>query len=539
MKKRLVFIGFACILALFALTACDENQQVIGILKDASELSFLHVAAYADEFQLQGGATLEPSLRADVFHYTVFVAKDANFISIDAGLEGDGTVEIYSVEDQTNGTMFNYTGDGHKVILITAQREYMEEAEYTLTVVRANIVPVAENIKVTSVPAIGTFFIGSGVLPEIKVTANLPTAGGVLSYQWYMNTVGISVGGYPISGETGDTYKMRRGETMTIRTVYYYVEITNTLDGQTGVTVSPPCAVTFVNKYEMDVKSLAMMDIPAGNVASSEWTDWRVGAFSTPGYKMGKYQVTWELWKKVFDYADSGGYRFAHEGNQGADGDTYIYTKPVGNKLHPVTCIAWRDAVVWCNAYSEMDGLEPVYRDSSGNVLRNSREAVEMLIDNNAVENNTYNGYRLPSGTEWMYAAQGAYPAGSMWSYKFPGWDNIPNMQEYLYSWGAYSEKIGAADRYETGEVGRLLPNKIWDGVKYVDGLYDMMGMVYEWIWRPESNGEGQDDGLSFFNGADTESQCNFISSYASTCSLDNLQDHWEFIGLRLVRNKD
>jgi len=363
---------------------------------------------------------------------------------------------------------------------------------------------VAENIEVTSVPAIGTFFIGSGVLPEIKVTANLPAAGGVLSYQWYMNTVGISVGGYPISGETGDTYKMRRGETMTIRTVYYYVEITNTLDGQTGVTVSPPCAVTFVNKYELDVKSLAMMDIPAGNVPNNQppWLYSQYGPFNTPGYKMGKYLVTWELWKKVFDYAEKGDYNFSRTGNQGAEHNTLYEPKPVGNGMHPVTMISWRDAVVWCNAYSEMDGLQPVYRNANGDVLKESRAPVEAMIDISQMAGK--NGYRLPSVQEWVYAARGANPAGSVWSYETPGYSAANQYEEnFKHSWGLYLQTVLGIWEATTGEVGRMLPNQIWNGSSYVDGLYDLNGMVYEWIFYPAADGEGQYQMMTWAYGAD------------------------------------
>jgi formylglycine-generating enzyme required for sulfatase activity len=34
---------------------------------------------------------------------------------------------------------------------------------------------------------------------------------------------------------------------------------------------------------------------------------------------------------------------------------------PVGTNQHPVTEISWRDAVVWCNAYSEAVGKTPYY----------------------------------------------------------------------------------------------------------------------------------------------------------------------------------
>ena len=479
MKKRLVLFAFACV-ACLALFTC-ENQQVIGILRSPTELTVLDITAYADEYPIRGGATLEPTLRPGVFKYTVHVSKDANSFKIDASIGAAGTVTAYSEEDQRYGTEFDYVGDNPKIITLTVQRQYMDLCEYRLTVVRVDTVPVAEDIHITVDPPIGTFFIGRGVLPKIKVTANLPAAGGELSYQWYMNTENISVDGYPISEATGDTYTMKPGETETVRTVYYYAEITNTIDGKTGVTVSPPQAVTFINKGNLDVKSLSMTDIPAGSIRDGiydySWYDscWLPNYFeytdewSTPGFKMGQYLVTWELWKTVSDYADAGGYRLSRRGNQGAavfrgnTGDTNGSPKPIGNKLNPVTNIGWREAVVWCNAYSEMDGFEQVYRDKDGNVLRDSREAIELLLDESKIDN--YNGYRLPTAEEWIYAARGANPsAASPWTDNYPGtlWLASPGLSD-----------MGAL--IQTTEVGSLEPNSA--------GLYDILGMVNQWVW--------------------------------------------------------
>jgi len=198
-----------------------------------------------------------------------------------------------------------------------------------------------------------------------------------------------------------------------------------------------------------------MVNIPAGNVTVSQWgnsyyTDPYFQAWSTPDFSMGKYLVTFELWRLVADYADAGGYRFANTGSQGWK---WSNSKPVlvpdGNKLHPVGSINWRDAVVWCNALSEMDGREPVYRDSDGNVFRDSRVFVEELINESKM---TGNGYRLPTPEEWCYAARGANPNDSQWS-------NLPG--------GVYDYDL--LQSVGTTEVGTLLPNSI--------GLFDMTGL--------------------------------------------------------------
>jgi formylglycine-generating enzyme required for sulfatase activity len=108
-------------------------------------------------------------------------------------------------------------------------------------------------------------------------------------------------------------------------------------------------------------------------------------------------ETSWDLWREVCLWAASQGYRIANQGT-GLPGGS------------PVTDITWRDAVVWCNAYSEMAELEPVYCDGDGALLRESlgnaaapgitspADAALMELDNN--------GYRLPLEAEWEFAAR-------------------------------------------------------------------------------------------------------------------------------------
>jgi formylglycine-generating enzyme required for sulfatase activity len=275
-----------------------------------------------------------------------------------------------------------------------------------------------------------------------------------------MNTENSNRGGTRINEATGTTYTMKPYETMIVRTVYYYAEITNTIDGKTGITERNPCRVTFVDINDLQEKSRTMVEIPAGTVSNSisDWNSDLEKPWSTPGFSMGKYLVTYELWKFVADYADAGGYRFANSGTQGWWWDNYYKPAPDGNELNPAANVNFRDMVVWCNAYSEMDGRQPVYRDSDGNVLRDSRVVVEELIDH--LQMTGKNGYRLPTHEEWLYAMKGANPGTSApWTDQWPGTDDQNELDQYIWQI--------AGD--ESKEVGRLLPNSL--------GLYDMVGM--------------------------------------------------------------
>ena len=57
----------------------------------------------------------------------------------------------------------------------------------------------------------------------------------------------------------------------------------------------------------------------------------------------------------VYKWAVTNGYSFANEGETGPDETDFAEEE----KYRPVTMISWRDAIVWCNAYSQMSNLEP------------------------------------------------------------------------------------------------------------------------------------------------------------------------------------
>ena len=77
-------------------------------------------------------------------------------------------------------------------------------------------------------------------------------------------------------------------------------------------------------------------------------------------YVLGKTEVTYKLWKEVYDWAvkPENGYTFQNAGKKGSSG--------TGSEDEPVTTINWQDCIVWCNAYTEMKmgESECVYRKS-------------------------------------------------------------------------------------------------------------------------------------------------------------------------------
>jgi formylglycine-generating enzyme len=280
----------------------------------------------------------------------------------------------------------------------------------------------------------------------------------------------------------------------------------------------------------------------------------------TSAYWMAITAVTFELWNIVNIWATTD----AGNGKRTDGGVLYSFANPgfkgggsgVGSSTqYPVTCISWRDSMIWCNALTEWYNAHAgttydcaYYSDSGYTTPIRSVDDSSSLDTTPGHEDNPYvkataTGFRLPTSNEWELAA------------RYRGTDTVNSVLMNGFYWTKGNSASGATTYYNDvaggpNYAGKLANDSVavyssyWDGANWIAtgitgtavvasrnpnslGLCNMSGNVAQWCFENSGSYRIFRGGSWYYNADSLQ-----IGSMALNYSY-HMSGH---IGLRFVR---
>lgn len=243
---------------------------------------------------------------------------------------------------------------------------------------------------------------------------------------------------------------------------------------------------------------------------------------TAPSLLTAKTETTYRQWIKVWRWAASNqrarnfskgfekfelpGYSFLSDGSMGSmeTGLNRAYSPD-----EPVTGISWYDAILWCNALSDLEGLTPAYYDDADFTTPTRSVFDRAFLEQRNERKTVYwkkeaNGYRLPTKAEFNVALGSSVQpdANNAW---------------ILSNSGQTSQKVGLKKAAASG-------------------VFDLLGNVSEYIW----------DSSSFENTPDSQQREVLGGSFLYPNEQMTLMPFGEMpfegscsIGFRVWRNTD
>ena len=293
--------------------------------------------------------------------------------------------------------------------------------------------------------------------------------------------------------------------TVTVARDIYAMPISETTSGSTTT-------ITLTNATVKIITTPTVTPVTVGVIPTFPTTPSDATYINVPTpFIMAETDVTYQLWKEVYDWATSPArgtavYSFANPGQNGTDStNSYNGFSTTTSTQYPVTNVTWRDAIVWCNAFTEYynanngsgTDLAVVYCSDSGYKasIRTSTNSPTITDTTDGTQDAPYvnasaKGFRLPTSAEYEFAAR--YIGSSTSN------TNVVFNDGVDYTNG--SSASGATDSFTTDAAtlavavfGYIFDGGLWTptgvtGTAVVKskapnalGLYDMNGNVWKW----------------------------------------------------------
>jgi len=239
-----------------------------------------------------------------------------------------------------------------------------------------------------------------------------------------------------------------------------------------GVSFADTFAVGTANEFTIDFVGISG---DAGNLGSwSAGSGYTFSGVNHGDYRMGTYEITNDQWTK-----------FKNEYGTVYGNPTYAYDEDpywTGTNV-PTNNASWYEAAQFVNWLNTSSGHQAAYKFSGTQGTGNYTLEVWQSGDTGYDASNPYRNsnayYFLPTEDEWVKAAY--WNGTNLQTYATPG-DVIP---------------VAGSDTNYDLAIGE--PWDVGDGTEELNGTFDMMGNVWEWMESPYNSGDylsGSDRGI-------------------------------------------